>query len=308
MAKGKKKSKDLDFQKVKLKVGRKLKRDTNETKAEFKSRKIILKEVKSYSEDPITALSRHSDHISHHGKLTMLNHFNSAMTPDVVSSLNKPILDSLSKFIVDHSEQVRSAATKCLKTCYNQMKRLHVPTCDYMLSLKPYLNCAYTHVSRPISTDCEKLLSYFVSLNDPQLFEPLMSIILRRYEAGSLSESDRHLAIKLRRYYLRSKQKEVVAEILRDDNIKPLNWSETCCFFDVDSLRHNLGSQFDSSREVSLVGEEEFEDICTRYLEMVQDNDEIIPERVSAKNESRPWPKVDEFNPLVNPQKRRRFT
>lgn len=264
MANGKKKKKkDLDFQKVKLKVGRRLKRDSNETKAQFKTRKIVLKEVKSYSDDPITALSRHSEHISHHGKLTMLNHFNSAMTPNVISTLNKPILDSLAKFLIDHSDQVRAAATKCLKTCYNQMKRLSIPTNEFMHYLKPYLNCAYTHVSKPISTDCEKLLSYFVNLNDPQLFEALMSIVLRRYEAGNLTEADQSLAIKLRRYYLRNKQKEAVAEMMRDDEVEQLKWSETCCYFDLDPLRHKLnGSRAtDLTRDVSLTGDDSKEDV-----------------------------------------------
>lgn len=273
MAKGKKKKKDLDFQKVKLKVGRRLKRDSNETKAEFKTRKIVLKEVRGYSDDPITALSRHSEHISHHGKLTMLNHFNTAMTPDVINLLNKPILDSLAKFLVDHSDQVRAAATKCIKTCYNQMRRQNLHTSDFMHSLKPYLSCAYTHVSRPISSDCERLLDYFINLNDPRLFEALMSIVLRRYEAGNLSEADKSLAIKLRRYYLRNRQKEAVADMMREDDVEQLRWTETCCFFDLDPLRHNLDGAraLDTAREVSLTGDESKEDICKVYLEKVVD-------------------------------------
>ena len=39
-----KKAKKADFAKVKLKVGKKLKKAQNETKVDFKARKIILKE------------------------------------------------------------------------------------------------------------------------------------------------------------------------------------------------------------------------------------------------------------------------
>lgn len=237
MAKSKKKmQKDLDFQKVKLKVGRKLKRDDNETKAEFKTRKIVIKELRSYSDDPLNALSRHSEHISHHGKLTMLNHFNTALTPDVVKSINKPILDSLSKFILDHSEKVRSATFRCLKTCYNHIKRQNMPTTDFMMSLKPYVDCAYTHVVAGIVSDCRKLLEYFVNLNDPQLLEPLMMIFLRRYEAGNLSTFDKNLAVKLRHYHIRHKQKQIVEDMMRENDVDPLIWTKENFVLDLDLI------------------------------------------------------------------------
>lgn len=235
MAKGKKKKqKDLDFQKVKLKVGRKLKRDDNETKAEFKSRKIVIKELRSYSDDPLSALSRHSEHISHHGKLTMLNHFNSALTPDIVKAINKPILDSLSKFILDNSDKVRSATIRCLKTCYNNLKKQNIPTTDFMMSLRPYVDCAYTHVVTGIVNDCQKLLEYFINLNDCLLFEPLMLIFLRRYEAGNLSTGDKNLAVRLRHYYIRHKQKQIVEDMMKENDVDPLIWTPSNFVLDLD--------------------------------------------------------------------------
>lgn len=277
MAKGKKKKKDPDFQKVKLKVGRKLKRDSNETKAEFKTRKIVLKEVKSYSDDPLTALARHGDRISQHGKLSMLNHFNAAMTPDIVQSLSKPIIDSLSKFIVDHSDQVRAATIKCLKTCFNHIRQQHLSTKDFMLSLKPYIDCAYTHVSRGIANDCQKMLEHFVNINDPSIFEPLMAIVLRRYEAGNLTDQIESLAIKLRRYYLRHKQKRNVEELLNSDKVEPLVWSERNNLIDLDFCIHDLyGNNVQQEREVYLVAAKEEENIVDRYLEVVVDKGELF--------------------------------
>lgn len=233
----KKKQKDLDFQKVKLKVGRKLKKDDNETKAEFKSRKIVIKELRSYSDDPLNALSRHSEHISHQGKLSMLNHFNTALTPDIVVAINKPILDSLSKFILDHSEKVRAATIRCLKTCYNHLKKKNISTTDFMMSLKPYVDCAYTHVVTGIVSDCQKLMEYFINLNDPQLFEPLMLIFLRRYEAGNLSMADRNLAVRLRHYYIRHKQKQIVESMMRENDVEPLVWTPENFLLDLDLIR-----------------------------------------------------------------------
>lgn len=276
MAKGKKKKKDLDFQKVKLKVGRKLKRDSNETKAEFKTRKIILKEVKNYSDDPLGALARHGDHISQHGKLSMLNHFNSALNAEIVKSLNKPILDGLSKFIIDHSEQVRGATIKCLKNCFNHIRQQHLSTKDFILSLKPYLDCAYTHVSSAISSDCLKFLDYFVNINDPQTFETLMTIILRRYEAGNLNTSDKKLALKLKNYYLRYKQKKNVDDIMKGDGIVRLIWTKTNNLIDLDYYKHDFhNTRLNPEKEVLLYcanSTSDQEDMIERYLAVIRDD------------------------------------
>lgn len=265
MVKGKKKKKDLDFQKVKLKVGRRLKKDCNETKAEFKTRKIILKEVRSFSDDPITALNRHSDHMSQHAKLSMLNHFNSALTHDIVKSLTKPILDSLSKFLVDHSDQVRNVTVKCLKNCFNHIRQQHLSTKDFMLSLKPYLNCAYTHVSTDIATDCQKFLEYFVNINDANIFEPLMEIVLRRYEVGNLSQAQKELAIKLKHYYVRQTQKQTVENMLKGDELEPLLWTETNYVLNLHKPR------IDYEREVKLGHINRSENIIEKYLDSVED-------------------------------------
>lgn len=259
MAKTKKKKKDLDFQKVKLKIGRKLKRDSNETKAEFKSRKIILKEVKSY--DPLVALNRQN--VSQHAKLTLLNRFNSAITGDVI--LNKPILDSLSKFIVDRSDQVRTAAIKCLKKCYNHTKQQHLSTREFMMSLKPYLSCAYTHVSAGIVADAQKLLEHFVSVNDPEILEPLMMVILKRCEAGGLSETDKKLALKLKRYYSRHKQKETIKSLLDEE---PLVWTEDNFFLDLDQHIHNNDN---CDNEIRLGLKDIKRNIVNDYLNIVVD-------------------------------------
>lgn len=276
MAKGKKKKKDLDFQKVKLKIGRKLKRDSNETKAEFKTRKIILKEVKNYSDDPLGALARHGDHISQHGKLSMLNHFNSALNPGIVKSLNKPILDSLSKFIIDHSEQVRGATIKCLKNCFNHIKQQHLSTKDFMQSLKPYLDCAYTHVSAAISSDCHKFIDYFVNINDPQTFEILMTIILRRYEVGNLTLGDKKLALKLKHFYLRHKQKKNLEEIMKGDGIVKLVWTATNNLIDLDYYKHDLNNiRLNQDKEVFLYGaslSSDKEDMVEKYLAVIRDD------------------------------------
>lgn len=248
-----KRKKDLDFQKVKIRIGRKLKRDIKETKAEFSTRKIVLKEVRSYCDDPLTSLSRHSDRISHQGKLKLLSHFNNALSPEIVKNLTKPIIDSLSKFLLDQSPDVRVAASKCLRTCYNRLKSQQLPTSDFILSLKPYLDCAYTHVSSGISDNCHKFIEYLVNQNDGQLFEPLMMIISKRFEAGHLGPQHENLALKLKQYYKRYKQKESLEEMLSSDRVETFVWTPTNFVLDLDFNIHDLdGFRRDAKREVQL--------------------------------------------------------
>lgn len=251
-----KKKKDLDFQKVKIRIGKRIKRDIKETKAEFSTRKIILKEVRNYSDDPLTALTRHSDRISHQGKLSLLNHFNSALTPEIVKNLTKPILDSLSKFIIDQSIDVRAAAMKCLRTCFVRLKSQQLSTKDFVMSLKPYIDCALTHVSRGIADDCQKFLDYLVSQNEPQTFEPLMMIVTRRLELGNLSVQQKDIAYKLKQYYTRYKQKESFDAIIRSEKMEPLIWTPTNYLLDLDPCIHTHpgGDREVESREVLLRG------------------------------------------------------
>lgn len=279
----KKKKKDVDFQKIKLKVGRKIKRDTNETKAEFKTRKIVLKEVKSYSDDPITALVRHSDHISQQGKVNMLGHFNSFLSRDANTSLTKPIIDGLAKFIIDNNYQVRSITYKCLKSCFNHLKRNQLPLMDFMKSLQPYLNCAYTHVTRQISKDCHSFLEYLLKVNEPQTFETMMAIMLPRYEAANLFDEEKEFAKLLKQQYLRHKQKSSLEEMLSSDKIEPLVWPQ------VLNLDCHLHVQKDDDREVLLVSIQKEEDVAKTFLETLEKHSEfeLVTEQIPKKENKR---------------------
>ena len=267
---GKKKKKDVDFQKVKLKIGRKLKRDSNETKAEFKSRKIILKEVRDHKDDPLLALAHHSDHISQHGKLSLINHFNSALNPTIIKTLNKPTIDSLAKFIIDHSDQVRSATYRCLKTCINHIKQQHLSIKDFVYLLKPYLDCAYTHISKPTVADSQKFLEYLLNINEPQICEPLMSVVLKRYEAGNLTLGERNLALRLKNLYLKNRQKLSLEEQAQSDKIEPLLWTESNFVLDLDWIIHDFGNKRQLSetrdRDVLLVPKQQGGSVVEKFL------------------------------------------
>lgn len=151
-------------------------------------------------------------------------------------------------------------------------------TTDFLYSLKPYLDCAYTHVARDIQSDCQKFIEYFVNINDPHIFEPLMAIILRRHEVGTLTVEQTNLAVKLKRYFIRYRQKQAIESQLNSDQMEPLVWTERNFFIDLDSTFHTSAATATSSndierREVFLVSREKKENIIERYLRLVKDEE-----------------------------------
>lgn len=271
MAKGKKKKKDLDFQKVKLKVGRRIKRNDRETKAEFSTRKIVLKEIRRYSDDPISALSRNSQHISHQGKLSLLSHFRGALKPEVVKSLNKPIQDSLAKFILDNSSDVRLSAIKCLKICFHHLKGDSTLIRDFVSSLKPYLDCAYTHVSKDLASDCHEFVKFLVDQNEWPTFEPLMAIMYGRLRAGELDDKHKAVALDLRRHHHRHNiQKELEAE---EPHMEKLVWSSNNNLLNFDQFIHDAPEERDPKCEIQLGLIEQENDIVEEFLSLIKSLD-----------------------------------
>lgn len=283
MAKGKKKRKDLDFQKVKLKIGRRIKKDDRETKAEFSTRKIVIKEIRRYSEDPINALTKDIQNITHQGKISLLNHFRAALKPEIVKSLNKPIQDSLAKFILDQSCDVRSAVFKCLKLCFHHMKTDSVMTRDFVLSLKPYLDCAYTHLSNDIAEDCHKFIQFLVEQNEAPTFEPLMSILLARIQVGDSQQKHKEVALDLRRRYQKVK---LIAELDVREDIETLTWTSNNNFIDLGMILHQP-VQHDPKYDIELGLVEQEENVAEKFLSLIKT--------------------IEDRTPSVGPKKMRRF-
>lgn len=276
MTKGKKKKKDVDFQKVKIRVGRKLKRDDNETKAQFKARKIVIKELKSHSLDPITALAHHSDHISTHGKLSLINNFNAALTPAVVDRLNQPTLDKLTKFINDSSDKVRQATYRCLKTWFNRLKQADRPLKEFAYSIKPYLDFAFTHIDRGIAEDSLKFIEYLVNTNEDKVFEPLMDVMLRRYDAGDIGSQELKCAQKLKQLYLKHMKRVQWDTELKNSQVDATPWSSLNNGLDLGSVIHRLHK--DDDREVYLVVRAKPEHKITDFLLKIPDENIGTPE------------------------------
>lgn len=271
MKKGNKnKKKDVDFQKVKLKVGRKLKRDSNETRAEFKSKKIVIKEAKFYKTDPLSMLLTHGSNCSQHSKLNLLNQLSSVINSDIIKSLNRPFIDSLGKFIIDQSDQVRLAAIRCLKTCMNQMRQQHASLTDFVECLKPYIVCAYTHLDQGIYKSCRKLLDCLIRFNDPDIHLILMAILIERLGMDGVESVDCQLASQLKNNrvkYLAKREKEAM---INKDKVKPLVWTEVNFYLDLNNLKcvYNNSNKEDIIQGLQHNDKDDIEDKFIKILDL----------------------------------------
>ncbi|XP_064480746.1 testis-expressed protein 10 homolog isoform X2 [Ornithodoros turicata] len=156
-----------DFQKQKLRVGKRLPKGLNVTDTSFKSKRIIVpqKTPKASSGGPLTTW-KHSiqDIISklHNysgttrlSALEELKEFGSSH-PEALTPHLKPLLETLGPICSDRTEAVRQSAHKVLKLVLNSVTQDRLsPFGPLLLS---QLGCAVNHISDDVRTDALNLL------------------------------------------------------------------------------------------------------------------------------------------------------
>jgi hypothetical protein len=247
----KKKKKEKDFQKIKLKVGRKLLRGINETKTDFKSKKIILKESELRSNDPLKTLSNNRA-INSQIKLLCLNKLNNSLNSTIISA---EVINTVSKYLNDNDKRVRSDAIKCIKQSIslldNQNNNSISPIMSMILS---YIDCGLTHIDHNISYDSLKLLSHIMEKCDNSLYDQLMQIIISRIaNKTNIDANDYEICCKL---ITLIKQNDINNELSLETKESPVfKWSSDNYYCDLNniindnkpSFEFNLSFQINSS-------------------------------------------------------------
>lgn len=186
----KKKKKVKDFQKVKLKVGKRLVRGLNETKTDFKSKKIIVKELESRAKDPIKTLAN-GFAINKQTKLFCLNDVDKWLDSKNINSKGGEVVTTVSRYLSDSDHRVRSDCIKCLKHCISLLHRKPDSSVSPLMPvILTYINCGLTHIDDHITSDSLKLLSHFIDFSDKSLFNQLMQSIITLLERKSKIDSN----------------------------------------------------------------------------------------------------------------------
>lgn len=179
----KKRQKDIDFQKVKLKVGRKLPKGTNVTKTDFKSKKIQIREVKDLGDNPLLSLSRNPSSNSKF-KLLCLGKLKDQIFDDS-TQINGETINILAKMMLEDDEKVRTQAIRNTKNYLDKLRAKCSDISPFLTILLGYSKCAITHLSPDVSSDAKDFLEYVIPKCDEKQHKQLMVIILARLSVAS---------------------------------------------------------------------------------------------------------------------------
>uniref|UniRef100_A0A131YJS4 Pre-rRNA-processing protein IPI1 n=1 Tax=Rhipicephalus appendiculatus TaxID=34631 RepID=A0A131YJS4_RHIAP len=164
---GKHKKNQKDFQKVKLKVGRKLPKGLNVTDTSFKTKKIVLHDRLS---KPATGEPTTTRKLSVQDLISRLHHYNVASRMDALAGLRelgrshagafsphlKPLLEILGTLCTDKEGTVRQSALKVLRLVLGSVSSDCLsPFGPLLLS---QLGCAVNHLSAAVRHDALDLL------------------------------------------------------------------------------------------------------------------------------------------------------
>ncbi|CAF0981217.1 unnamed protein product [Brachionus calyciflorus] len=169
-----KKAKQLDFQKVKFKVGKKLPKNLNETRATFKAKTLILKQQFQEKKGPVShrnlswkELLAHLGHLNQSVKLDALNSLKEMIlqNDDLIRLEFANLLENLCPLFSDREYKVRENSIGLFKTLIllpifkensNQLLK------PFFNLITVYLSCAMTHISDNIQYSSLKLLDILI--------------------------------------------------------------------------------------------------------------------------------------------------
>lgn len=180
----KKKNKDVDFKKTKLKVG-KVRKSGNLTKPTFKASKVTLKEALDLRVDPVKSLSIYNANGGSSVKILKLNRLLEAEQLKQVHLLTSDLLNVLSRMIIDSDKRVRSLTTKCLKIALTTLQASNVDVSPSISLILSHVRCALTHLDASIADDGRKILLMLHEFSCvSSIQEQMLTILLTKVTHG----------------------------------------------------------------------------------------------------------------------------
>uniref|UniRef100_A0A3B4B8N0 Uncharacterized protein n=1 Tax=Periophthalmus magnuspinnatus TaxID=409849 RepID=A0A3B4B8N0_9GOBI len=186
--KAKKKKRQDDFQKVKLKVGKKKPRADNATNTSFRSKGIHLPDqLKRDTSGPTT-----HRHLGINDLLSQLHHYNAnvkhsallglrellSLNPQLLDSHLSRLLSEVAAVFTDKDANVRTAATRILRFIAQSVPADRVA--PFFPLLSAHLSCAMTHIEVSIQEDAMKVLDVLLE-HFPALLASRPAVLLTNF-------------------------------------------------------------------------------------------------------------------------------
>ena len=176
------KSRQKDFAKVKLKVGRKLK-PANATSTEFKTKKVVVRATPGLVSDPVhclTACASASSSIK-------LMHLSKLLAGHLLASPHRitgDLLNALARLTLDSDDKVRRQARRCIEQSLNCMHKNQLSLHNSVPLLLTHVKCGLTHLNPAIASESRKLLSFLITRSSPDQEQHFMQIVRSRFWDG----------------------------------------------------------------------------------------------------------------------------
>ncbi|XP_060065107.1 testis-expressed protein 10 homolog [Ylistrum balloti] len=173
---GKAKKKKRDFQKVKLKVGKQLKKADNVTTGSFQTRSIqVIQHLKSNDSQPSTKRNLNIKEL-----LTQCQHYSISVRHDALTGMREllttypnlirshlaVVLERAASMFSDKDAAVRQADIKLLKTILPHISQRQISS--FFPIISAHLCCSMSHIYDEIQADSLRILDLFIE-NFPQL-------------------------------------------------------------------------------------------------------------------------------------------
>ena len=183
-AMAKKKKKDVDFKKTKLKVG-KVQKSGNLTKPTFKTSKVTLKEALDLRVDPVKSLSISNASSGSSVKILRLNRLLESEQLKQVPLLTRDLVNAIARMIIDNDKRVRSLAIKCLKVVLSTLGSSNVDVNSTVSLILSHVRCALTHLDASIADDGRKILLMLHEFSCvSSIQEQMLTILLAKLTYG----------------------------------------------------------------------------------------------------------------------------
>ncbi|XP_062570246.1 testis-expressed protein 10 homolog [Saccostrea cucullata] len=207
-----KKKKNQDFQKVKLKVGRKLQKADNVTNASFKSRSVqVVQHIKTGDGNQPTT----KRNLSIGDLLNQCQHYSTTVRLDAVNGLRELLsshpallehrlsqtIDRISQLMVDKDPVVRSALTKLFRQIVPSVP-LHKMR-PFFPIISAHVCCSMTHICEDIQRDSLQILDIFLEFypslivdQSSQIIPNFIEQISHQNASKKLNAGGRSLSVK----------------------------------------------------------------------------------------------------------------
>ena len=273
----KKKKKDVDFKKVRITPGKKVKR-LDDTRTDFKSRKIRINEAVSLQTNATKMLLNKNLKINSKLRLSAFEKLNANFDQLNPDSMTGETINGLAKYLLDHNEKVRDEFVKSVKRCFEGLADRKVSLSPYLQILLIYIKCGLTHINADINLDSKKLFLFVLNKCEQDMDLKLIDVIFSKMKSGMETLANRDLELVwlvLKKIHTRLDAKSKTSV----QNVRQLVWSQendNCCDLFAD---RNYGSDcFD----FSFSRFEEQEDIEEEFLQFI---DSFLKREIASRYE-----------------------